>query len=79
MSKGSQDKKDEAFLDALSKEKEPTGKYTKGDVSREEHYQPVTKVWSSVLSNVLSVFIVTAAGIVSIVVFALIMFSPYFD
>lgn len=79
MKKGSLDSEDQKFLDALSKEKGLTEKYVKGDVPREEHYQQVVKVWSSVLSNVLSAFIVTAAGIVSIAVFMMVMLGSYFD
>ena len=79
MGNKSQDQSDQEFLDALDQEKGLTDKYVQGDVSREEHYQQVVKVWSSVLSNVLSVFIVLAAGIVSIAVFAMVMLSPYFD
>ena len=79
MGKTSQDNEDQQFLEALSKEKGLTEKYVKGDVSREEHYQQVVKVWSGVLSNVLSVFIVAAAGIVSIAVFMMVMLGPYFD
>ncbi len=79
MANGLQDKEDQAFLDALAKEKKLTEIYTKGKVSREEHYQQVVKAWSSVLSSTLSVFIVVSTALVGIFVFLIVMLYPVLD
>jgi hypothetical protein len=74
-----QDKHEKVFHQALSQEEMITESYTKGEISQQEQYNQVIKVWSSVVSNTLAIFILVAAGILGITTFLLAMILPFFN
>ena len=79
MPQGHSKKPDDAFMNAIARDRVITDAFKKGEISAEQRSTQIVKVWSNVLTNSITIFMLVASGILGVSVFLLAMILPYFD